>query len=68
MATNMFNKIFGIKRSIWSSDGFYAQNSDTQEQYRLDIAEAEECSPEDLTDELLADFWYQDNECNYEAE
>ena len=68
MATNIYNKIFGIKRSIWSSDGFYAQDSDTQEQYRLDMAEAEECNPEDLTDEQLADFWYQDNEYNYEAE
>jgi hypothetical protein len=68
MATNIYNKIFGIKRYIWSSDGFWAQDSDTQERYRLDIAEAEECDPEELTDEQLADFWYHDNEYNYECE
>ena len=39
MATNNYNKIFGVKRTIWSSESFYTQDDDVKEQYKRDIME-----------------------------
>lgn len=66
--TQNYNKIYGVKRTIWSSDSYYVQDSDVQEQYRQDIADCEGIDADELTEAELADFWYRDNEINYEAE
>lgn len=68
MATVNYNKIFGIKRNIWSSDSFYLQDEETQKMYRQDVAECQECDPDELTEDELAQRWYEDNEFNYECE
>ena len=39
MATNNYNKIFGVKRTIWNSESFYTQDDDVREQYKRDIME-----------------------------
>ena len=68
MAAQNFNKIFGVKRTIWSSDSYYVQDSDVQEQYKQDIMADYDYDEEDLTEDRLAQLWYDDNEINYEAE
>lgn len=68
MATSIYNKIFGIKRNIWSSDSFYLQDEETQQAYRLDIAECQECEADELTEEQLARYWQEDNDMNYQDE
>ena len=68
MATINYNKIFGIKRTIWTSDSFYVQDEEIKEQYRLDVADGICCDPDELDEERLARYWYEDNEINYECE
>jgi hypothetical protein len=69
MATNNYNKIFGVKRTIWSSESFYTQDDDVKEQYKRDIMEQYDIDDEEeLTEEKLAQYWYEDNEFNYDCE
>ncbi len=69
MAAQNYNKIFGVKRTIWSSDSFYTQDDDVKEQYKRDIMEQYDIDEEeDLTEEKLAQYWYEDNEFNYDCE
>lgn len=69
MATNNYNKIFGVKRTIWSSESFYTQDDDVKEQYKRDIMEQYDIDDEeDLTEEKLAQYWYEDNDFNYDCE
>lgn len=68
MKAQNFNKIFGVKRTIWNSDSYYVQDSDVQEQYKQDIMADYDCDEEDLTEERLAELWQEDNNINYEAE
>lgn len=69
MATNNYNKIFGVKRTIWSSESFYIQDDDVKEQYKRDIMEQYDIDDEEeLTEEKLAQYWYEDNEFNYDCE
>ena len=66
--TQNYNKIYGVKRTIWSSDSYYVQDSDVQEQYKQDIMADYGYDEEELTEDRLAQLWYDDNEYNYEAE
>lgn len=68
MATNNYNKIFGVKRTIWSSESFYTQDDDVKEQYKRDIMEQYDIDEEELTEEKLAQYWYEDNNFNYDCE
>lgn len=69
MATNNYNKIFGVKRTIWSSESFYTQDDDVKEQYKRDIMEQYDIDDEEeLTEEKLAQYWYEDNDFNYDCE
>lgn len=69
MATTAnYNKIYGVKRTIWSSESYYMQDSDVQEQYKKDIMEQYERDEDELTDEVLAQYWYEDNDYNYDCE
>lgn len=69
MATNNYNKIFGVKRTIWNSESFYTQDDDVKEQYKRDIMEQYDIDDEEeLTEEKLARYWYEDNEFNYDCE
>ena len=68
MATQNYNKIFGVKRTIWNSDSFYVQDSDVQEQYRQEIAELQDCEADELTEERLARIWDEDNDFNLDCE
>lgn len=69
MATTVnYNKIFGVKRSIWNSESYYEQSEETKQLYKQDIMANYELDAEELTDELLAQYWYEDNSENLEAE
>ena len=69
MAAANFNKIFGVKRTIWNSESFYVQDDDVKEQYKRDVMEQYEIDDEDeLTEEKLAQYWYEDNEFSYDCE
>lgn len=69
MATQNYNKIFGVKRTIWNSDSFYVQDNEVKEQYKQDIMEQYDIDDdEELTEEKLAQYWYEDNEFNYDCE
>ena len=68
MATQNYNKIFGVKRTIWNSDSFYVQDSDVQEQYRQEIAELQDCEADELTEERLARIWDEDNDFYLDCE
>lgn len=63
-----WNKIFGVKRTIWNSDSFYLQDEATQKQYKQDIMEQYDIEAEDLTEEKLAQYWYDDNDYNLDCE
>jgi hypothetical protein len=65
---NNWNKIYGIKRTIWNTDSFYVQNEETQNQYKLDIMEAYDVEEEELTKDRLAEYWYDDVEYNLDCE
>lgn len=67
MKTN-YNKIFGVKRTIWSSESFYVQDEKVKEQYKKDIMDSMDWQEEELTEDRLANMWYEDNEFNYECE
>ena len=69
MATGNYNKIYGVKRTIWSSESYYMQDEETQEQYKRDIIEAYGIEDgEELTEDRLAQYWYDDCNINYEDE
>ena len=68
MATINYNKIYGVKRTIWSSESFYLQDDEVKEQYKRDIMAERDCDEEELTEEKLAQFWYEDNDFNYDCE
>jgi len=68
MATTNFNKIYGVKRTIWSSESFYLQNDEVKEQYKQDIMEYRDCEEDELDEETLAQSWYEDNDFNLDCE
>jgi len=62
MATNIdYTKIFGVKRTIWCSDGFYLQDDETQELFKADCVEFRDYEEEDLTEDVLSELWYENN-------
>ena len=63
-----WNKIFGIKRTIWNTESYYEQDSDVQEQYKQDIMEQYERDEEELSDDVLARYWYDDIDFNLDCE
>lgn len=68
MATQNYSKIFGVKRTIWSSDSYYVQDDDTKKQYRQDIADMQDCEADELTEEELARIWDEDNDFYLDCE
>ena len=67
-STTNWNKIYGVKRTIWNSESYYEQDDATQKQYKQDIMDQYEIDEEDLTDEDLAQYWYDDNDFNLDCE
>ena len=63
-----WNKIFGVKRTIWNTESYYEQDSNVQEQYKQDIMEMYDIEAEELTEEKLARYWYDDIDFNLDCE
>ena len=65
---SIFNKIYGVKRTIWNSESYYEQTDEVQEQYKRDMAESLDCDEEELDEERLARLWYEDVDFNLDCE
>lgn len=69
MATSVnYNKIYGVIRNIWSNDSYYCQDDEVQAQFKQAIMESMDYEEDEVTEELLARIWNEDNDYNYDCE